>query len=484
MFSFLACVLAGKDSQAFIPSLGIAKILMEKLPGTFSKQFVREGVMHALDMLIYADSSLASGADSAEKEKDIPPEISQTRRGRRCTGSHNVGVDSHEDSKMPAAGSTSSPASLESSSVNSIHRTKVIAHAKAFKGKYFPADTGASELFASDDLLHLKNLCGKLNVVMDNSNAVRKGKSKASASHLPEISSPNEEHLVGIISELLLQLGKDGGVSTFEFMSSGIVLALLNYFSCGTFSKNKVPEAEMTKFRKQAIKRFKSFVSVALPTGMHKANNRAPLTVLIQKLESALSSLERFQVILSHPSRSLNGTARLSTGLSALFQPLNLRLCRAHGEKTLSDFSSNIVRIDPLASLTAVEDFLWPRVHRGGSVQNPLPTSSTSGAARAPSGAAASHTRAHASSGRRSSTRFRSSMSVGVGSIAGEGSKKDAYEWLSNLSKGKGKAVVKSSSDNVKGPQTRNSACRKAISVSDKGGRMKSVHTSSEVKTA
>lgn len=476
--------MARKDSQTLIPSLWIAKILMEKLPGTFSKKFVREGVMHAVDMLISADSSLASQADSAEKGKDIPPEISQTRRGRRCTGSHNVGVGSHEDSKMPVAGSTSSPASLEASSVNSIHRTKVITHAKAFKDKYFPDDTGASELFASDDLLHLKNLCGKLNVVMDNSNAVGKGKSKAPASHSPEISSPNEKHLVGIISELLLQLGKDGGVSTFEFISSGIVLALLNYFSCGTFSKDKVPDAEMTKFRKQAIKRFKSFVSVALPTGMHKANNRAPLTVLIQKLESALSSLERFQVILSHPSRSLNGTTRLSTGLSALVQPLNLRLCRAHGEKTLRDFSSNIVRIDPLASLTAVEDFLWPRVHRRESVQNPLPTSSTSGAARAPSGAAASHPGGHAPSGRRSSTRFRSSMSAGVHSISGEGSKKDSYEGLSNLSKGRGKAVVKSSSDNVEGPQTRNSACRKAISVSDKGAQMKSVHTSLEVKTA
>ena len=51
----------------------------------------------------------------------------------------------------------------------------------------------------------------------------------------------------------------------------------------------------------------------------------------------------------------------LAQGLSALTQPLKLRLQRNAGETTLRDYSSNVVLIEPLATMTAVEDFLFPR---------------------------------------------------------------------------------------------------------------------------
>ncbi|KAI3842891.1 hypothetical protein MKW92_014654, partial [Papaver armeniacum] len=47
-------------------------------------------------------------------------------------------------------------------------------------------------------------------------------------------------HLVGVMSELLAELSKGDGVSTFEFIGSGVVAALLNYFSCGTFSRTEL----------------------------------------------------------------------------------------------------------------------------------------------------------------------------------------------------------------------------------------------------
>ena len=52
----------------------------------------------------------------------------------------------------------------------------------------------------------------------------------------------------------------------------------------------------------------------------------------------------------------------LAQGLSALTQPLKLRLQRNTGEATLRDYSTNVVLIEPLATMTAVEDFLFPRV--------------------------------------------------------------------------------------------------------------------------
>ncbi|CBI37879.3 unnamed protein product, partial [Vitis vinifera] len=263
--SFLAGVLAWKDPQVLVPALQIAEILMEKLPGTFSKMFVREGVVHAIDTLILAGSQNAVSVQPSSNEKDNDS-ITGTSRSRR--------------------------------------------YRKPFKDKYFPSDPGCAEAGVTDDLLHLKNLCMRLSSGIDDHKTKAKGKSKASGHRLIDTSTNKEENL--------------------------------------------------TAFRTQALKRFKSFVAIALPSNID-GRNAAPMTVLVQKLQNALSSLERFPVVLSHSSRSSSGNARLSSGLSALSQPFKLRLCRAQGEKSLRDYSSNVVLIDPLASLAAVEDFLWPR---------------------------------------------------------------------------------------------------------------------------
>ncbi|CAI9280286.1 unnamed protein product [Lactuca saligna] len=291
--SFLAAVLAWKDPQVLVPSLQIAKILMEKLPETFSKMSVREGVVHATDTL---------------------------------AGSGSSDPNPSEDPQNMEPGPT-----VDLPTVNSTLRITVSTTAKAFKDKYFPSDPGATEVGVTDDLLHLKNLCKKLGSPIDD----HKSKSKASGNRFVDFSPGKEENLLGVITEMLSELN---GVSTFEFIGSGVVSALLNYFSCGHFSKERVSEANLPKLRHLAIKRYTSFIEVALPASVDDPK-RAPMSVLVQKLQHALTSLERFAVVLSHSSR-------------------------AHGEKGLRDYSSNVVLIDPLASLAAVEDFLWPRVQR------------------------------------------------------------------------------------------------------------------------
>ncbi|XP_058090942.1 E3 ubiquitin-protein ligase UPL3-like isoform X2 [Magnolia sinica] len=474
--SFLAGVLAWKDPQVLIPALQIADILMEKLPETFSKMFVREGVVHAVDMLMLSDSSssVSAQASTAEKDNDaLAGTSSRSRRYRRRSGSSNTDGSSLEESKVSVPGSVGSPpTSVEVPSVNSSLRAAVSACAKAFKDKYFPADPTVTEVGATDDLLHLKNLCMKLNACAEDLKIKAKGKSKASGLlRVIDISAITEEHSVGVISELLAELSKGDGVSTFEFIGSGVVAALLNYFSCGTFSKERTSEANLPKLRQQALKRFKSFIAVGLPAGTEEGNG-APMSVLVQKLQNALSSLERFPVVLSHSSRSSCGNARLSSGLSALSQPFKLRLCRAQGEKSLRDYSSNVVLIDPLASLAAVEEFLWPRVQRGDSGQklkNSEPGSTPAACASSPS------TSVPASSGRRHSVRSRSSVAIGGAT------RKEPHSGLASSSKGKGKAVLKSAPDEARGPQTRNAARRRA--ASDKDTKMKPAHgdTSSEV---
>ncbi|KAI3922610.1 hypothetical protein MKX01_006299 [Papaver californicum] len=457
--SFLAGVLAWKDPQVLVPALQIAEILMEKLPGTFSKMFVREGVVHAVETLIVSDSSSSAlQASPAEKESDsVAGSATRSRRYRRRGAGSNAEGNSLEDSKSSVPVNIGSPpATVEIPSVNSSLRATVSARAKEFKDKYFSADTG-TEVGVTDDLLRLKYLCKKLNGRVDDQKSKAKGKSKASALRLLDVSDYSEEHLVGVMSELLAELSKGDGVSTFEFIGSGVVAALLNYFSCGTFSKDRASEANLLKLRQQALKRFKSFVAVALPTGFHDGSE-VPMAILIQKLQNALSSLERFPVVLSHASRSTGGNARLSSGLSALCQPFKLRLCRAQGEKSLRDYSSNIVLIDPLASLAAVEEFLWPRVQRGELTHkasgNTDPTAATGAEASSPSNSTPAS--------RRHSTRSRSSVTIG-----GSSKKDPPQEGNASSSKGKGKAVLRSSPDERRGPETRNAGHRRAATDKD-----------------
>ncbi|KAE8719128.1 E3 ubiquitin-protein ligase UPL3 [Hibiscus syriacus] len=434
--SFLAGVLAWKDPHVLVPSLQIAEILMEKLPGTFSKMFVREGVVHAVDQLILIGNQNATPVQLSPPENDndsASGTSSRSRRYRRRSSNSKPEGGSVVESKNQASLNIGSPPStVEIPTANSNLRTTVSACAKTFKEKYFPSDPGAVETEV-------------------------KGKSKALGSRLADFSSSKEDYLIDVISEMLAELRKGDGVSTFEFIGSGVVAALLNYFSCGYFPQERIPDANLPKLRQQALKRLKSFIDVALPSSVDQGSI-APMTVLVQKLQNALSSIERFPVVLSHSSRSSGGGAHLSSGLSALSQPFKLRLCRAQGEKSLRDYSSNIVLIDPLASLASVEEFLWPRIQRSDTAQKPSASVGNSDSGKLPSGAVASSpSTSTPSTTRRHSSRSRSS--VNIGDVA---KKESSQEKSTSSSKGKGKAVLKPSQVEPRGPQTRNAAHRRA----------------------
>lgn len=478
--SFLAGVLAWKDPHVLIPALQIAEILMDKLPMIFSKMFVREGVVHAVDALILPTSPNNVHPSSAEKGNDSTPATSsRSRRYRRRGGNSNPDPSSLDESKSPVSVNIGSPPnSTEVPSVNSTLRAAVSACAKAFKDKYFPSDNEATEVGVTDDLLHLKNLCNKLNSYIDDQKSKTKGKSKSSGSYFPDIPSQKEENLITIILEMLSELGKGDGVSTFEFIGSGVVSALLNYFSCGYFSKERISEANLPKLRNQALRRYKSFVAIALPSNIDEGSVSIvpPMTVLVQKLQNALASLERFPVVLSHATRSsTSGSSRLSSGLSALSHPFKLRLCRAQGEKSLRDYSSNVVIIDPLASLAAVEDLLWPRIQLSESAGQKSSAASAGNNSES-AGTSSPSTSTPASNTRRHSTRSRSSVNIGDNNmIKKEPSSHEKVPGLS--SKGKGKAVLKPAMEEVRGHQTRNATGRRA--ASEKDAQMKSVNVDS-----
>ncbi|AQK67615.1 Putative hect E3 ubiquitin ligase [Zea mays] len=471
--SFLAGILAWKDPQVLIPALQIAEIMMEKLPETFSKLFVREGVVHAVESLICSESSnkMPSQVPPQDKDKDsaMPSRSRRQRRRAGAVAAENSSLDESNSSNLGVMCSTATASEAPNTSL----RFTVSDHAKSFKDKYFPADTDSSDIGFTDDLLKLRALCAKLNTVSENVKTKAKGKSKAISTNFLDISIDVEEQLDKIISEMLSELSKVNGVSTFEFIRSGVVIALLDYLSCGTFGKEKVSEGNLSQLRQQALRRYKTFISVAL--SIDHGRDETPMALLVQKLQSALSSLERFPVVLSQSSRIGIGGSRLTSGLSALAQPFKLRLSRAQGEKSLRDYSSNIVLIDPFASLASVEEFLWPRVQRSEVASKPIIPSGNNSESGVPgTTAGASLTAAMAQSGRRPTTRSKSSAAGGLTS------KKDSHDESTSTAKGKGKAIVKPNSDESKGPNTRNAAHQKSASEKDLEMKQAHGHSSSE----
>ncbi|XP_057827496.2 E3 ubiquitin-protein ligase UPL3 isoform X1 [Cryptomeria japonica] len=352
--SFLAGVLGSKDPYVLIPALQIADILIQKLPDTFSKMFVKEGVLHAVDTLISADMSGSVSAQAFTPGKD---EISESALPNSTgtimpldeSNSKAVGKEEYKGSNVGRCSSPSGEAMIPI--IKSDMWATVGTHAKHFKDTYFPADSEIVDGGMTESLRKLKTICMKLNDELQGNDKV------------VEIVSTDEERMLLLVAEMLSELVKGDGVSTFEFVGSGVIPSLLNYFSYGALSKQNMTEAESTKVFRNALNRFKLFIRLTLPLN-GEDGREAPLTILVHKLQNALSSLERFPVILSHSQRLRGGNASLS-GLSALRQPVKLRLCRGEGETSLRDYSSNVVLIDSLANLAAVEEFLWPRVQRG-----------------------------------------------------------------------------------------------------------------------
>ncbi|KAL2649350.1 hypothetical protein R1flu_017478 [Riccia fluitans] len=468
--SFLAGVLASKDASILITALQIAEMLMQKLPDVFFKLFVKEGVVHAIDVLIASESTIASppqvsgagkSGDASTSAASAPPPPARPRRAgsgrRRASGSNNELAATEETGGFsgipigspPSVGIGPEPAFR---TLRSGLRAAAITAAKRVKEVYFSGDSGVTDAGVTESLCKLKCLCAKLNGEVSTGEVRGKGKGKGKA---VGVSTVSEEQLSSLVAEILGELGGEDGVSTFEFVGSGVVGALLNYFACGNSQRVAAVDVDAATLRQEALQRFKQFIALSLPTGVQHGKE-VPLTMLVRKLQNALASLERFPVVLSHTPRSGSGSASIAAGLSALTQPFKLRLLRASNEKVLRDYSSNIVLIEPLASLLAVEDFLWPRVKRHDNI---FAATTLSASDANTSSAPASSTSAPVAVERRPSTRSRSSAPVVSSSV-----NKEAEGTSVTSLKGKGKAVSRNradSADETRGPETRNAAARR-----------------------
>jgi len=179
------------------------------------------------------------------------------------------------------------------------------------------------------------------------------------------------------------------GVSTFEFLCSGLIDTLIEYFigeECNDFqsitrmpSTLQVPNYSLCRILEA---RARLFCNIFLSTELEgRANEEKEVgsvmdnafLVLVRKLQHSLNILEKFPVLLNE----LPGTVH---GLKFLTQPLKLRLVKKE-DTNIYPTESIMVLIEPLATVKGIIDYLSERIQASSptySRQQHLPTMASS----------------------------------------------------------------------------------------------------------
>mmetsp|Transcript_28840 Transcript_28840/g.46657 ORF Transcript_28840/g.46657 Transcript_28840/m.46657 type:complete len:2038 (+) Transcript_28840:79-6192(+) len=339
-----------------------------------------------------------------------PPKADEPPAFRRWGASAAIPIDTSSSSSsssssrpIPIASSSSSAPSggaphhqhsvASSSSSSSELRSMVLTRAREFQDKYFgkDADSGAGSGSSADGLTdaqkRLRALSKKLVDLLDTYEPMDRKLANAA-----EDGEARRHAYREVIVDIRRVLSEEDNVSTFEFVSSGLIHSFLDFLT------RLAPHSSETADRYERLKLFAQvFADPDAPLTHARSNTPAslgvsgpitPMLCLVRTLQSTISSQERFPILLhevtSSSSSSSSASSSTSTGaaLKNLTHPFKLRLqfqrpggsdAPSNNQQRLKDYAANIVLIEPLATINAVEDFLWPKV-KPDSPPPPAPT--------------------------------------------------------------------------------------------------------------
>ncbi|KAM7468155.1 hypothetical protein LguiB_015717 [Lonicera macranthoides] len=326
--SFLAGVFTRKDQHVLVLALQIVDTILQKHSDIFLSSFVKEGVFFAVDALLMPETcsqSMFPMFNNLQLSND--PQKSTVRDLPRCL-CYAFDI------------STSGSCTLEKDSVHNL--------AERIKANYFTTELLNSEKGLTDILQKLKTLSTALTELV-----------KITASD--DTLSQHEEEFDGILHQIMSEISGQDPISTFEFVESGIVKSLVNYLSNGQcFGGDGGSTGE---FGRSYIveKRFEVFGKL-FSSSSDLLFEDFSMLALIRKLQSALSSVENFPVILGNASKQKNSYATVPYGRCTTHPSLKVQFLRGEGETSFSDYYEDVVTVDPFSSLDAIETYLWPKV--------------------------------------------------------------------------------------------------------------------------
>lgn len=316
-----------------ILALEIAEMVLQKLSDTFLNSFVKEGGLFAINALLMPEK--CSQLFPVFSGTQLWSSSSQRSSGREVLRCLCYAFDTGQSSTASGSGTCRH-------NKDSVHDL-----AQKIRTTYF---SQGSEEGLTDILQKLKTISAALSDLMN----------MPASNDSP---AQNEEKFYCILHEIMEMLNGTEPVSTFEFIESGIVKSLMNYLSNGLYNV----ELHGAYHNLSVVERRFVVLARLFLSPSNIISEDFPVSVLIQKLQSALSSLENFPVILSHSFRQRNSFATVPYGRCIAHPCLKVRFVKGDGETGLSDFSEDLVTVDPFYSLDVIEGYLWPKVSVKGS---------------------------------------------------------------------------------------------------------------------
>ncbi|KAA8518803.1 hypothetical protein F0562_016423 [Nyssa sinensis] len=333
--SFLAGVFTRKDHHVLILALQIADIVLQKLSDVFLNSFVKEGVFFAIDALQTPEkcSQFMFPVFSGIQLSNDPSQKPAAKDVLRCL------CYAFDTGQFPSA-SESATCKIEKDSIHKLARN--------IRTNYFTSESLDPEKGVTVILQELKSLSAALsdlvNMSMNN-----------------DASTQEEEEFYCILHKIMEQINGRDTISTFEFIDSGILKSLVNYLSNCQYLREKAELTGASSHLYVVERRFEVFARLFLSSSDQPLEN-FPLSVLLQKLQNALSSVENFPVILSQASKLRNSYATVPHGRCTTYPSLKIQFVRGEGETCLCDYSEGVITVDPFSSLDAIEGYLWPKV--------------------------------------------------------------------------------------------------------------------------
>uniref|UniRef100_A0A803N3D8 HECT-type E3 ubiquitin transferase n=1 Tax=Chenopodium quinoa TaxID=63459 RepID=A0A803N3D8_CHEQI len=327
--SFLAGIFTRNDYHVLLLALQIADTVLEKLSNVLIQYFIKEGVLFAIDNLLMPDSCSQQTfpmTGSSQSKKIAVKEVV----GCLCCFYHTRKSQSTIDSEKCKA-----------------NKESVISLAEHLKTNYFSVELHSSQSIVTDLLEDLRNASHTMNDFLN-------------ISLDREAASQREERLCSILDKVILQLGGNVPVSTFELIESGIIKALLNYLSNGQFLSSSYVSDDLTQAY-GVQKRFEAFARMSLSSPDSTSRN-LPLSLIVRKLHSALSTVETMTVMTGYATKQRGSYATVPNGRSTTYPSLKVRFVRGEEELCLGDYLKDAVTVDPFCLVEEIEQYLQPKV--------------------------------------------------------------------------------------------------------------------------
>ncbi|XP_058208915.1 E3 ubiquitin-protein ligase UPL4 isoform X2 [Rhododendron vialii] len=340
--SFLAGVFTRKDQHVLMLALQIADAILQKLSDSFLNSFIKEGVFFAIDALLTPDkcSQLMFPTLSGIQLSNDPSKKSAARDVPRC---------------LCYAFGTGQPLIASETRTCNLEKDYVYNLAKQIKTNYFASELLNPERGVTDVLQKLRILAAALTDLV-NLSMIKDGPVR------------HEEEFYAILHQIMCQVNGGDPISTFEFVESGIVKALVYYLCNAQYWKGNTELTVGFDHTNNVEKRFEVFGRLFL-SSLEAPLQDFYLSVLTRKLQTALSSVENFPVIVSQSYKQRNSYATVPFGRSMPYPCLRVQFMRGEGETSLCDYSEDVLTVDPFSSLDDIESYLWPKVSKSSTEQ-------------------------------------------------------------------------------------------------------------------